>query len=793
MKQEALERTIPPGPTAPVGVRVARTALVGREREIATATALLRRDDVRLLVLVGPGGVGKTRLAVRVAEELAEVFPGGVLGVDLCPLSDPDHVPHAVAAALGLRDRGDGGDGWEQLRSAFARKPMMLVLDNLDHLMAATPAIGDLLAAAPLLRILITSRERVPLADAHHLVIPPLALPEPRSPVGNLGSAPAVRLFIMRAEASDSRFAVTSDDVATIGEVCRRLDGLPLAIELAAARVSILPPRAMLARLDHALPLLTTGPIDATARHRTMRAAITWGYDLLTPPLQRLFRSLSVFRGGFTLDAAEWIASRGQDGIPLAEPGGSTLDLLAALIDRSLVQILDDTGEPRYGMLETLREFGREALAAHPTEAEPVLRRHAEWVAAEVAIRAREAFAQVDEDVAFTHLDAERANITAALDFATTTGKAAIALGLIGDLWLYWTTRGSLREDARWIDRLLAMPELATVDPAIRAAGLCGASWLAALRGKDSAVSLADAALSDARRAADAALEARALVMRSLALGVQGHFPEARAAADEAVTVARGSGDRDWLPFALNRHGVTLLASGDLAEAGARFEEALALWQHNGFGWGIGTALENLAGVTRQLGQWDRAVALYHEQLRLPGDPRDVWGTVNSLCGLAEITIGAGDAARGARLLGAAEHLREESGIALAGHEAERFMRTRQTARTALGTSRYTAEEQIGRDLGYDEALATAFAVSAPRTAGALAGPAGLSPREIEVLRLLATGASDRDIADRLYLSARTVETHVAAIRRKLGAANRAEAAVAAVRLGLVDDPPERA
>lgn len=792
-----------PSPITSPRLRVARTTLYGREAQEAAAIDLLRRDHVRLLTLIGPGGVGKTRLAVRIAEVMDGEFADGVASVDLAGVRDPELLPRTVAFALGLRL--DGDEAWlAAIVRALAERHLLLLIDNLEHLMAAAPDLARIIEGAPRVKLLVTSRERVPLANAHHLQIPPLTLPSDNDDPARIAATPSVRLFVDRARAIDDRFALTTENAAQIARICRRLDGLPLAIELAAARANALPPAALFARLDHALALLTRGPLDLAERHRTLRGAIAWGYDLLDPAMQSLFRRLSVFHGGFTLAAAERVGSRGveesrsrdEDG-PTPDtryPSPVTFDLLAGLIDRSMVVLVDDDGdEPRYRMLETLREFGREMLAASAEEERATLDRHAAWVLMLITARMGKALRLIQEDEAFAQLDLETDNIRAALAHVVAVGDGETALRLIGGLWLYWTTRGSLRDDERWVDRILERPAIRTAPPAARADGLAAAAWVKALRGQGSAAEgLARDAVAASRDAGDLAAEARASVMLSLAHSVLGHADRALIVAGTAVELARRAADRDWLPFALNRQGMALVSQGDYQAAVPLFEEALAGWQANAFGWGIGTALENLGHVTCRLGDWGRALEYFHGQLRLPGHPSDAWGIVNTLGGLAEIAISGGDPARGGRLLGAAGRMLEESGITLAAHEAENRDRALTAARLVLGEERLATEEAAGRHLSYEEVMATGLAVSAPGD-GLPTSAAGLSPREIEALQLLAAGRTDREIADRLFLSVRTVESHLASARRKLGANNRIEAATAAIRLGLTrrasDDP----
>ena len=737
--------SVPPPPDLrPAPLPTPATPLVGRAREVDHVQDLLWRRDVHLVTLTGAGGTGKTRLALEVAANVAGDFADGVCFVALAALADPALVPSTIVRALGVPEVTEQAP-IETVREALRERELLLVLDNFEHLMPAAVPLAELLATCPRLTMLVTSREPLRLLAEHEVPVPPLALPELAAPIGRppgsagLSRVEAVALFVQRAQAVKPDFALTDGNAAEVAEVCRRLDGLPLALELAAARVKVLPPAALLGRLERRLPLLTGGPRDLPPRQRTMRDAIAWSHDLLSPAEQALFRRLAVVAGDCSLEAAEALGS-GIDGLE-----GGVLDAVTSLVDKSLLHQVERDSTTRFAMFETIREYALDQLDA-TAEGSAARHAHAAYYL-DLAEAAGPALAGPRQAECLARLELEHDNFRAALRWSLESGDAERAVRFAAALWLFWWVRGHLREGRDWLARVLARDDGGA--PAIRAHALTGAGTLAETQGDyDQAVRLHQEALALRQAIGDKRGVAESLESLGSIAQDQGDYPRATRLHEQALALCREVGDERGIAHALVNLGtvaayrgdadraaallteglgllralkdprgvstvVTNLGSlafrqGDDDRATALFEEALTLWRELGDKQGIALALLNLGGAVQQRGDLERATALYAQALPLLEEIGDRRGIAVALLDLGRVARAQGNQARAAALLTDGLDLCRET-----GDRAELAACLEGLAGVATALGRAAA---AGRLFGAAEALREAIETPLPAT-----------------------------------------------------------------------------
>jgi predicted ATPase len=673
------------------------TPLIGREKEVSEVCNLVRSEETRLLTLTGPGGIGKTRLALQAAADLLEDFSDGTFFVPLATLTQAELLVPAIAETLGVRETGEQPLD-ESLKDYLSQRRLLLVLDNFEQVLGAAPAVTELLAGAPGLKVLVTSRAPLGLYGEHEFPVPPLALPDLKRPppLESLTQYEAVRLFLERAQAVKPDFSITNESAPAVAEICVRLDGLPLAIELAAARIKMLPPKAMLQRLSSRLKLLTGGARDLPERQRTLRGTIEWSHALLDDGEQLLFGRLAVFSGGRTLEAIEAICDAEGD-LPM-----DAFEGVSSLVDKSLLrQEEGPNGEPRFVMLETVHEFAREKLQ-DSAEAEEIKRAHAEYF----LTLAEEAYPELrgpDQHQWLERLEAEHDNMRAALTWALERKEVEVALKLGGALWWFWQTRGYHSEGRRWLEEALAMDGRGS--PGSRAMALVGAGRLASEQGDlDRAQEASEEGLEllvhEGREASEAKLnllyslgwvawqreelgQASELFEEGLALSREmsdtwwlasslfslalvphylGDSERATELYEQSMDLFRELGDKQFLAYCLINLAMVVY-SQDLGQAAQLTEESVALHRELGNRGSVSMGLYNLGWMALLQNDLSRAADLYRESLSLSWDIGMNPLVQSALEGFACVAGAKGEAERTARLWGAAQALHEAKDI----------------------------------------------------------------------------------------------------------------------------------
>ena len=713
------------------------TPLIGRQREVEACVKLFRSDDVRLLTLAGPGGIGKTRLALQVAAELVGDFRDGVFFVPFAHLTEPELVAATIAQTLELAEAEETVD--VRLKRFLQGRELLLLVDSFEQLLPAAPSLGELLEAAPGLKLLATSRALLRLYAEHQYLVPPLELPDPqRLPdVAALRDLAAVALFVERAQALKPDFELTEHNARAVAEICLRVDGLPLGLELAAARVRMFSPQALLARLEQRLPLLTGGAGEAPARQRTLRATIDWSYDLLVASEQTLFVRLGCFAGGCTIETAEAVC-------------GAALDELASLVDKSLLRQRDGPGgEPRFDMLGTIREYALERLEAGG-EATEYRRRHAEHCVL-LAERAEPEILRADQAEWLERLEADHDNFRVALEWALRSGESDLALRLIGSLRRAWVARGYLTETRRWLEAALA--QASSSPPSIRAKAVYGLGRVALAQGDydqavahlqestalsrqigdreglvfgladlgliasaqgdpDRAMLLAQEGLAEARKAENEMAVAAALHSLGRVMLDRGDYARARSLLEESLALRRERLDKRNTANSLDSLGATAFLEGDHARARELLDESLSLGRELGNLLIEASALANLALVALFEADGAEAATLAAQALLLSREASNKWTIGECLHILAGVAAAQGQTSRAATLAGAAEALHES--IQAPPSRAERAIRDRflTALQTDAGETAFAPAWAYGHIMGTDSAVEYALAES---------------------------------------------------------------------------------
>ena len=766
------------------------SSFVGREREVVEVERLL--DAVRLLTLTGVGGSGKTRLALEVARGLVGAYQDGVWLVELAPLSEGSLVPQAVATALGVREQPNH-PLISTLVNALREQKVLLVLDNCEHLIGATARLAEaLLRSCPRLRILATSREMLGATGEVSWLTPPLSGPDPqqRPPVEDLEGYESARLFVERAQYRDPSFVLTPRNVQVVAQICRRLNGIPLAIELAAARMGELSVEQIATRLGDSLRLLTTGSRIATPRHRTLRGTLDWSYELLSTSERRLFRRLSIFAGGWTLEAAEAVCT----GNGIDEEDVSALQ--SRLVDKSLVASgasPEAGGELRYRMLEPVRQYGQEKREASGDD-ETIRHSHAEHYLA-LAETAEPELGGRNQPEWLDRLEAEHDNLRTALGWSLQQPEVEPALRLAAALALFWHTHGHLSEGRAWLEKTISASS-ATPDSHTRAKAFNGAGWIAMFQGEyEAARALLEKALALFRELEDEDGVVTSITNLGLVavLGERQDIP-VPALLREAMGLRSKLTNPRTVASLLILSGLVSFAQGDTERAWESHEESLAICRETGNAGGMIVCLTNLGLMAVGRADKARALALLEENLRLGRKSDDKIPIQYALFGLAGLAAIQRQPVRAARLWGASEAVREAAGVHLTAlaRSGTNYDDLLAATRARLGEAAFATEWAAGRAMAQEAAIEYALGTEkempvAPNEPPLGEPPDALTQREREVAILVARVLTNRQVSSELSVSERTVHGHVRNILKKLELRSRAQLAVWVTERGLHD------